>query len=50
MTELPILDADYYTALEILADEIMTWESQTGRLLDSCDPLGNFHFFLFTMS
>ena len=33
MTEPPILDNDYWTALEILADEIMTWENQTGRLL-----------------
>jgi hypothetical protein len=42
ITDISIMDNDYWAAIEILADEIMTWESQTGRFLDSCDPLGNF--------
>lgn len=33
---------DYGDIIALMADEIMTWESQTGQLLDSCDPSGNF--------
>lgn len=29
---------DYANIITLMADEIMTWEKQTGQLLDSCDP------------
>lgn len=32
---------DYGDIISLMADEIITWESQTGQLLDSCDPSGN---------
>ena len=33
---------DYGDIIALMADEIMAWENQTGQLLDSCDPSGNF--------
>jgi len=33
---------DYGDIIALMTNEIMTWESQTGQLLDSCDPSGNF--------
>lgn len=33
---------DYGDIIALMADEIMVWEKQTGQLLDSCDPSGNF--------
>lgn len=32
---------DYSDITSLMADEIITWESQTGQLLDSCDSTGN---------
>ena len=32
---------DYSDVTALMADEIITWERQTGQLLDSCDSTGN---------
>ena len=33
---------DYSDIINLMTDEIMAWESQTGQLLDSCDLSGKF--------